>query len=86
MPPVRKIAPVSPATLGKAAKAKPVAPGPDDYRAELPPSSFDIAAARAMARHSRDQWALLEPAKRTQAIYAELRRVDAGFTTALAAE
>jgi len=45
-------------------------------RAE-PPSRFDVAAARAMARHSPAEWALLEPTKRTDAIYAELRRVDA---------
>lgn len=44
------------------------------------PSRFDLAAERAMARHSAAEWALLEPTKRTDAIYAELRRLDAEFS------
>lgn len=81
MPAIRKTA-----TIGTTIASSKTKMRSDDYRVELPPSSFDTAAARAMARFSRDQWALLESSKRTQAIYAELRRIDAGFTTALAAE
>ena len=42
-----------------------------------PPSTFDIAAARAQARFTVEQWALLEPGRRSSAIYTELRRIDA---------
>ncbi len=50
-----------------------------DARAEAhaaPLSRFDLAAAHAMAQYTPAEWALLEPSRRTQAIYAELRRVD----------
>ena len=42
-----------------------------------PQSRFDIAAERAMARYSAAEWVLLEPVRRTGAIYEELRRLDA---------
>ena len=44
-----------------------------------PQTRFEIAAAQAMARHSPAEWALLEPRKRTDEIYAELRKLDAEF-------
>lgn len=45
-------------------------------------SRFDLAAARAMGRYTAEQWAMLEPFQRSQAIYAELRRLDAGLAAA----
>ena len=45
-----------------------------------PQSRFDLAAGRAMARHTPAEWALLEPTKRTDAIYRELRRLDTEFS------
>jgi hypothetical protein len=45
-----------------------------------PPSRFDIAAARARARYSAEEWVLLDPGKRSTAIYAELRRIDGAFS------
>lgn len=51
---------------------------PEAY--EAPPSRFDIAAERAMSKHSAAEWALLEPGERTDSIYAELRRLDAEFS------
>lgn len=48
---------------------------PDD-----PPSRFEVAAARARARYSPEEWVLLDPGKRSTAIYAELRRIDGSFS------
>lgn len=54
----------------------PRAPAPPPAPDPGPASRFDVAASRAMARYTPAEWALLEPSRRTQAIYAELRRVD----------
>jgi hypothetical protein len=40
-------------------------------------SSFELAAERARARFPSGVWALLEPGQRSDAIYAELRLIDA---------
>ena len=45
-----------------------------------PPSRFEVAAARAKARYSAEEWVLLDPGKRSTAIYAELRRIDGSFS------
>lgn len=45
-----------------------------------PLSRFDVAAARASARYSIEEWVLLDSARRTTAIYAELRRIDGSFS------
>ncbi len=63
-----------------AARATRAPEGGERQSAEAgPPSSFDVAAARAMARYSPAEWALLEPSQRTEAIYAELRRLDSAL-------
>jgi len=48
---------------------------------ETPPldtasARFQVAVERAMSRHSTSEWAVLEPRRRTDAIYTELRRLD----------
>lgn len=54
-------------------------PHPDVYPIPpAPPSRFEVAVARAQARYTVEQWALLEPSTRTANIYAELRRLDSG--------
>lgn len=45
-----------------------------------PPSRFEVAAARAKARYSAEEWVLLDSSKRSTAIYAELRRIDGSFS------
>ena len=91
MPPHRLVPPIN---------AKPAAPSRDRLAAQsaplpepvVPPSSaglsrFDIAVARAQARYTAEQWALLEPSSRTASIYAELRHLDVtGGSGRLAAE
>lgn len=68
------------------------APKPSDAPPEPAPAApgltrFDIAVARAQARYTAEQWALLEPSTRTATIYAELRHLDAiGGSARLAAE
>jgi hypothetical protein len=39
-------------------------------------SRFDVAANIARSRYTAEQWALLEPRRRSAAIYGELRRLD----------
>ena len=49
-------------------------------KAQDPPSRFEVAAARAKARYSAEEWVLLDPGKRSTAIYSELRRIDGSFS------
>ncbi len=60
------------AVLNGAVPSVPVPPA-------APLTRFDIAASRANARYTAEAWALLDPGKRTAAIYAELRRLDGGI-------
>ena len=68
------------AALPQAAPASLPAPEPPARLPDTPPheplSRFDIAAARARARYTAEEWVVLDPAKRSTAIYAELRRID----------
>ena len=40
------------------------------------PDRFELAAQRARARFSAEEWVLLDPGRRSGAIYTELRRID----------
>ncbi len=55
-------------------------PRPLDAPPHDPPTRFDLAAARARARYSAEEWVLLDPGKRSTAIYAELRRIDGAYS------
>jgi hypothetical protein len=43
-----------------------------------PLTRFDLAAARARARYSAEEWVLLDPGRRSASIYDELKKLDRG--------
>jgi hypothetical protein len=53
------------------------APRPPVAEASAQKTSFEVAVERALARYSAEMWGQLGPGERSQAIYEELRLIDA---------